>query len=104
MLLFWRIRYLDSRDKQYKDRDLWLDTDSLDAVAKTAIEAIHEMGGLWHGRAILRFRNLFREENYTKEELDDRNISCKFATPWSDFHHLQATGRSASARVCRPCR
>jgi hypothetical protein len=26
MLLFWRIRYLDTRDKAFKDRDLWLDT------------------------------------------------------------------------------
>ena len=40
MLLFWRIKYLDSRDRQFKDRDLTLDTTTLDAVDRAAIEAI----------------------------------------------------------------
>ncbi len=69
MLLFWRIRYLDSRNKQLKDRDLALDTTTLDAVSKAAIEVICERGNSVD-RRILRFRHLFREDVPT-EELND---------------------------------
>jgi hypothetical protein len=61
MLLFWRIRYLDSRDKQFKDRDLWLNTDSLDLVTKAAVEATYDLNEPSR-RSMLRYRNLFREE------------------------------------------
>jgi hypothetical protein len=43
MLLFWRIRYFDSRDRQFKDRDLWLVTEELDPVKRSAIEAVHAL-------------------------------------------------------------
>ncbi len=62
MLLFWRIRYLDTRDKQFKDRDLWLDTDSLDCVMKAAVEAMHALQRPGHTRGILRYRHLFCEQ------------------------------------------
>ena len=61
MHLFWRIRYLDRRDRQFKDRDLCLDTDSLDVVAKAAVEAAYALKYSSH-RSMIRFRKLFREE------------------------------------------
>jgi hypothetical protein len=71
MLLFWRIRYLDTHDKQFKKRDLWLDTETLDPVTMASVEAIHERRGLDLGydRKILRFRDLFREREYSEPEL-----------------------------------
>jgi hypothetical protein len=52
---------LDSRDKQFKDRDLWLDTETLDPISKAAVEATYALN---HSgcREMLRYRHLFREE------------------------------------------
>jgi hypothetical protein len=61
MYLFWRIRYLDNRDNQFKDRDLWLNTDTLDPVTKAAVEATHALRDTGRGREMLRFRHLFQE-------------------------------------------
>jgi hypothetical protein len=61
MLLFWRIRYLDTRDKQFKNRDLWLETNDLEPVGKAAVELVNEARRTDHGRDMLRFRHLFRE-------------------------------------------
>ena len=73
MLLFWRIRYLDSRDRQFKDRDLYLDTATLEPVAKAAVESICELGvHAMTDRKILRFRSLFREQTLTDDELRAR--------------------------------
>jgi hypothetical protein len=61
MLLFWTIRYPDSRDRQFKNRNLWLDTDALDAVTEAAVEATYDSNDSSR-RPMLRFRALFREE------------------------------------------
>ncbi len=71
MLLFWRIRYLDTRDKEYKDRDLWLDTETLDAVTKAAVETTHGLTEPGGGRPMLRYRHLFREQKQSGQELND---------------------------------
>jgi hypothetical protein len=70
MLLFWRIRYLDTREKQFKDRDLWLDTDTLDNVTKSAVELTYELKDTRHQREMLRYRHFFQEKNCSKDELD----------------------------------
>lgn len=75
MLLFWRIRYLDSRDRQFKDRDLWLNTDHLDPVTKAAIEATYALGDSSR-RAILRYRNHFQEERPVAASLDFGGCFC----------------------------
>ncbi len=70
MLLFWRIRYLDSRDREFKDRDLWLDTSTLDAVTRAAVElcsARNDSGS--NRREWLRYRQLFREERWSDSEM-----------------------------------
>jgi hypothetical protein len=69
MHLFWRIRYLDTRDRQFKDRDLWLDTDALDPLMKAAVEATHHLRDIGRAREILRYRHLFQERNHTGEDL-----------------------------------
>lgn len=62
MLLFWRIRYLDSRDKEFKDRDLCLDTDTLDPPTRAAVELHNDLRESGDQRAMIRFRYLFREK------------------------------------------
>ena len=71
MLLFWRIRYLDTREKQFKDRDLWLGTDTLDPVTRAAVEAMVELRDTGNRRSILKYRHLFQERNYNQNELNE---------------------------------
>jgi hypothetical protein len=61
MLLFWRIRYLDTRDKEFKDRDLYLVTDDLDPVTRAAVEVSYQLANAEQRRDMLRYRHLFRE-------------------------------------------
>ncbi len=69
MLLLWRIRYIDTRDGQPKDRDLRLDTDTLDPVTKATVEATYDLGDGGTHREMLQFRHLFEEEKCSKTEL-----------------------------------
>jgi len=68
MLVFWRIRYLDSRDRAFRDRDLWLETDRIDAATRAAVELCSQLKESGHKRAWLRFRHLFREGTLSGEE------------------------------------
>jgi hypothetical protein len=70
MVLFWHIRYFDSGDRQFKDRDLWLVTEELDPTTRVAVESCYEMEGSGGGRGMLRYRGLFRQST-SPQELDD---------------------------------
>jgi len=72
MLLFWRIRYLDSRDRTFKDRDLWLETDTLDPATRVATELCAQLQDSGREREWLHYRNLFRQEKLTAEEVNER--------------------------------
>ncbi len=72
MLLFWRIRYLDSRDRAFKNRDLWLETDRLDAVTRAAVELCSQLKDSGRQREWLQYRHLFQEEKLSGEELNKR--------------------------------
>lgn len=61
MMLFWKIRYLDRRDKTFKDRYLYLLTETLDPVTRAAIELVTEAKSDQDRRQILRFKPLFEE-------------------------------------------
>jgi hypothetical protein len=76
MLFFWRIRYLDTRDKQFKDRDLWLNTDELDPATKAAVELCHDVRDSRSRREMLRYRHLFWEKEYSNAELNDLCQRC----------------------------
>lgn len=62
MLLVWKVRYINSRDSQFKDRNLWLDTKNLDPVKKAAVEMCCEADRSGNRRSMLRYRGLFQEE------------------------------------------
>jgi hypothetical protein len=61
MMLFWKIRYLDRTDKQFKDRCLYLHTKKLDPVTRAAVELIVENKSSRTEREILKYRHLFVE-------------------------------------------
>lgn len=63
MMLFWKIRYLDRSDKQFKDRSLFLHTKTLDPVTRAAIELVIEGKSSQTERDILKFRHLFQERD-----------------------------------------
>jgi len=69
MILLWRISYLDSQDRAYKDRDLFLDTDTLDACTKAVIETAYELRDTGDRRGILKFRHLFHESQNVTADL-----------------------------------
>jgi hypothetical protein len=68
MHLFWRVRYLDTRDKQFKYRDLWLETDTLDDITKAAVELVYELKETGSQREMLRYRHLFSEKNSSEDK------------------------------------
>lgn len=61
MLIFWRVRYFDRTDKQFKDRDLFLDTAALPPVERAAVELLAESTSGGNDRRVLKFRALFTE-------------------------------------------
>ncbi len=78
MMLLWKIRYLDRTDKQFKDRYLYLDTKSLDPVARAAVELVAENRSSKTEREILKYRQIFVEG--TAEGPGDPNDWDKFST------------------------
>ena len=76
IILSWRIRYLDSLDKQFKDRDLWLDTAKLDPINKAAIELWNETKDSTRERDVLRFRHLFQKREHSDAEWHELMLSC----------------------------
>ena len=61
MLIFWRIRYLDRNERTFKDRDLFVDTDTLPAADRAAVELVVERKSSRSQRDVLKLRHLFRE-------------------------------------------
>jgi hypothetical protein len=62
MMLHWKIRYLDRADKQFKDRNLYLDTKTLDLVTRAAVELVVENKAPETEREMLKYRRLFAED------------------------------------------
>lgn len=63
MLLSWKIRYLDRNDRQFKDRDLLLNTNSLPPLKKAEVELAIECQTPKTERSFLKYKNLFKEES-----------------------------------------
>lgn len=66
MYLFWRIRYLDRKDRTFKNRDLFLETNGLEPAEKAAVELIAEARTEREKRQILKFRSRFFEGDLTQ--------------------------------------
>jgi hypothetical protein len=71
MLIFWNIRYIDTRDREFKDRYLWLETSNLDATTKAAVELCHALDGPGSNQDMLRYRQLFQEKKHSDEEFNE---------------------------------
>jgi len=76
MLLSWRIRYLDARDKKFGDRDLWLDTSTLDPATKAAVEMCEAISSSGERHGMLRHRRLFKEDRLSPAEFHELAIRC----------------------------
>lgn len=70
MFLCWNIRYYNRGNNRFEGRDVYLDTNTLDPAAKTAVELCHALDERGHGRGMLRFRHLFQEHQYTHSEVE----------------------------------
>jgi hypothetical protein len=85
MIVTWAIVYLDrtdeqrrARERQFQDRHLIVDTDTLDPVDKAAVEFLVESRNGKNERDILKFRHLFREW-HADEALPDASKYDGFA-------------------------
>jgi hypothetical protein len=84
MVLFWRIRYLDTRDRQFKDRDLFLDTGDLDPATRAAVEASNELREHRGGAEMMRYRHLFSPMSSAAElqaRVDQAGSFAAFCVP-----------------------
>lgn len=61
MIFFWKIRYFDRGDKEFKDRCLYLDPETIPIQDLACIEFLSETRKHNWDRKILKFRHLFRE-------------------------------------------
>lgn len=64
MLLNWRIRYFDKTTRQFKDRDLFLDTATLPLAKRAAVELLAESKSSGNDREFLKHRSLFTEGSW----------------------------------------
>jgi hypothetical protein len=62
MMLMWKIRFLDQTDREFKDRCLYLDTNTLDAVTRAAVEFVAHNKTSKTEQGIFKFRHLFIED------------------------------------------
>jgi hypothetical protein len=91
MMLLWKIRYLDRTDKQFNDRYFYLDTKTLEPVARAAVELVAENRSSKTEREILKYRHLFVEGN--SESPGDPNEWDKFSTVGPSEYLEDETGR-----------
>jgi hypothetical protein len=61
LLILWKIRYLDREDKQFKDRELLLETTALPPAKRAAVEMLMKSNNRRNERELLKFRRLFTE-------------------------------------------
>lgn len=103
MIIHWRIHYLDktdeqrrSRERQYRDRDLFLDTAPLDAVTKAAVEFIVQAKKHGADREILKYRHLFQERD--EKEIYTPTMTRSPANVFLHDYTEDETGKELSNR------
>ncbi len=94
MMLFWKIRYLDRTDKQFKDRYLYLNTKALDPITRAAVELVAENKSYKTEREIVKWKHLFTEVDHSglNDLASDRFISVGPSQYFED-----ETGKEISA-------
>jgi hypothetical protein len=92
MMLFWKIRYLDRADKQFKDRCLYLNTKNLNPVTRAAVELVVENKSSRTQREILKYRHLF-VEGTLENGPGDPNGWDKFSTVFLTEYFEDETGK-----------
>jgi len=80
MMLFWKIRYLDRTDKEFKERYLRLNTRTLDPTTRAAVELVVESKSYETEREILKYKYLFAEGPL--EESGDFDNCERFSGIW----------------------
>jgi hypothetical protein len=70
MYIYLRIRYLDRKERTFKNRDLFLDTDALAATDRAAVELVMKLKTSESQRDMLKFRGLFREGWFDPGSID----------------------------------
>jgi hypothetical protein len=97
MMLFWKIRYLDRNDTQFKDRYLYLNTKTLDAVTRASVELLAESRSSRTEREILKYKRLFVEGTVDGVPGDSPSNWDKFKTVCPSEYFEDETGKEISA-------
>jgi hypothetical protein len=98
MVLFWKIRYLDTRDREFKDRNLWLDTDTLDPLTKAAVEATNELKQPSAAHGMLKYRQLFKPESHPGEIHQRVQKSGRMGSVFIHEYHEDENGKALTAK------
>ncbi|HEY7427284.1 MAG TPA: hypothetical protein VH682_23825 [Gemmataceae bacterium] len=90
MFLFWKIRYLDRADKQFKDRCLYLNTKTLVPVTRAAVEIVVANRSANTQREILKYRHLFVEGAQTNGPRDPHELNTHYGFCLHDYFEDEA--------------
>ncbi len=101
MMLLWKIRYLDRASKEFKDRDLYLDTKTLDPVTRAAVELIFQSKSFETERDIFRYRHYFKEYEPGTHP-DDPNKWDSFGTVGPSEYFEDETGKEITLQEIGP--
>lgn len=94
MVIFWKIRYLDRTDRQFKDRNLYLNTMSLDPITRATIELVTERQSPKTEWEILKYKHLFIER--TPEDFGDYHDCDRFMSVGPCEYREDETGKVIS--------
>ena len=101
MMLFWKIRYLHRADQQFKDRNLYLQTKTLDPVTQAAVELVALNQSSKTERDIMKYRHLFREDKSTAGPGDPNNWDS-FRTVGPSEYFEDETGKEITDQDMGP--
>jgi len=89
MLLSWKVRYIDTQDRKMKDRELFLDTTTLDPALKAAVEATIELEDVGYKRDVLQYRYLFKEYTIPEQMEFFKRINMQPAQIFSVDNYIE---------------
>lgn len=101
MLLSWKIRCLNRKSRQFYDRLLRLDTESLDATKRVVIELAIEADGKYRDSIIVRSRHLFTEAESLLATIDNASIKSFLSVSISGYFEDELGARLSGNDIAR---
>lgn len=101
MLLSWKIRCLNRKNRQFYDRLLRLDTESLDATTRAVIELAMDADGRYRDPTIVRLRHLFTEAESLLTTIDQASIESFLSVSISGYFEDELGARLSENDIAK---